>query len=242
MRNPQTATLRQLNAQRLATLCVIAFGMHSSSASAQQQDEQLWLQVNTVLPVTKKVGVTLEQIARFSDHQDGLYQTELGGLLTYRPRPNLELGFGYRRVGAHNGNTGADEDRIRQQVIVTVGRISTRFRVDERFNPRGDQVGVRVRPLIRYNQPLARKGLALFFSHESFLLPNSTTWGQRSGYERMRNIIGTAITLKRGLNLDVGYLDQFRLGRGGARPQMDHALTLQLTINLRDLAPTHLDD
>ena len=211
-------------------------------AAAQQQDAQLWTQINTNVPLTDGVRVTLEQIARFSDRQDGLYQTEFGALLGIRAAKGIELGVGYRKVGAHNGNTGADEDRIRQQVVGTFGGFTTRFRVDERFNPRGSEIGFRVRPLLRYNQRLGTGKWALFVSHESFLLPNSTRWGQRSGYERMRNIIGFVVPVGRLMTADVGYLNQFRPGRSDARAQMDHALNLQLTINLQGQVFPHLND
>jgi hypothetical protein len=211
-------------------------------AYAQQQDAQLWTQINTNVPLTDGVRVTLEQIARFSDRQDGLYQTEFGALLGIRAAKGIELGVGYRKVGAHNGNTGADEDRIRQQVVGTFGGFTTRFRVDERFNPRGSEIGFRVRPLLRYNQRLGTGKWALFVSHESFLLPNSTRWGQRSGYERMRNIVGVVVPIGKLMTADVGYLNQFRPGRGDARAQMDHALNLQLTINLQGEVFPHLND
>lgn len=214
----------------------------ASPARAQQEDEQLWLQVNTVVPLADGMRLTLEEIARFSDRQEGLYQTEFGGLLAYRIAKGVDLGFGYRKVGSHNANPAADEDRLRQQVVGTFGRFSTRFRVDERFNPRGSEVGFRIRPLIRFNHPLAGRGLALFVSHESFLLPNSTSWGQRHGYERMRNILGLAFPIGRNVAADVGYLNQYRFARGGARAQMDHALNLQLTINLRADSGPHLHD
>lgn len=222
-------------------LLAVPLALAAVPAQAQQQDAQLWSQVNVNMPLADGVKITLEQIARVSDRQDGLYQTEYGALLGLRVAPGIELGFGYRRVGAHNGNTGADEDRVRQQVVGTFGRFVTRFRVDERFNPRGDEIGFRVRPLLRYNLPLGAKGPALFVSHESFIIPNSTSWGQRSGYERMRNIVGASLPIGRGAVADIGYLNQYRLGRGGARAQMDHALTVQLTINLRDVlsSPTH---
>lgn len=214
----------------------------AAPAHAQQKDGQVWLQVNTNVPIAEGVRVTLEQIARFSDRQDGLYQTEFGALLGVRAARQIELGFGYRKVGAHNGNTGADEDRLRQQLVGTFGPVTTRFRVDERFNPRGSEIGVRIRPLVRYNQRLGTTGLALFVSHESFLLPNSTRWGQRSGYERMRNIVGIVLPLGGRTFADIGYLNQYRPGRGGARAQMDHALSMQLTISLRELGLPHLPD
>ncbi|MES2754103.1 MAG: DUF2490 domain-containing protein [Pseudomonadota bacterium] len=220
-------------------LIVAAIG--AVPARAQQHDVQLWLQINTNVPLSDRLRVTLEQIARFSDRQDGLYQTEFGGILGYKVAPNVELGFGYRKVGSHNGNTGANEDRLRQHVVATFGRLTTRFRVDERFNPRGDEIGFRVRPLLRYNHPLG-KGLGLFASHESFFLPNSTAWGQRAGYERMRNVAGMTVPVGRTLSADLGYLNQYRFARGGGRAQVDHALSLQLTLNLGGgAAPTTED-
>jgi hypothetical protein len=212
------------------------------TAHAQQQDGQLWTQINTNVPLTEDVRVTLEQIARFSDRQDGLYQTEFGALLGIKAAKGIELGLGYRKVGAHNGNTGADEDRFRQQVVGTFGPVTTRFRIDERFNPRGDEIGFRIRPLVRYNYRLGRGKTALFASHESFFLPNSTRWGQRSGYERMRNIVGVMLPIGPRMMADIGYLNQFRPGRTGARAQMDHALNLQLTINIQGMLFPHLND
>ena len=223
-------------------LLAVPLALAAMPARAQQQDEQLWLQVNTNVPLAKRVRVTLEQIARFSDRQDGLYQTEFGGLLGFRANKHLEFGFGYRWVGAHNGNNGADEDRLRQQVVGTFGPVTTRFRVDERFNPRGGEVGFRIRPLVRYNHKVGTKGVALFVSHESFFLPNSTSWGQRSGYERMRNIVGVTLPIGRSATTDIGYLNQYRFGRDGARAQMDHALTVQLTINLQGFVGSDVHD
>jgi hypothetical protein len=214
----------------------------AAPACAQQEDGQLWLQVNTNVPVTKKVRLTLEQIARWSDRQNGLYQTEFGGILGVRVSKNVEFGFGYRRVGAHNGNTAADEDRLRQHIVATFGPITTRLRVDERFHPGGPEIGFRIRPLIRYNFKLKPNGLALFASHESFILPNSTRWGQRDGYERMRNIVGVVVPIGKSVSADVGYLNQFRPARSGAVAQMDHALTVQLTINLQGLVAPSVHD
>lgn len=213
----------------------------AAPALAQQEDEQLWLQTNTVVPLDGNTRMTLEQIARFSDRQDGLYTTEIGALIGQRISKQFELGFGYRHVAFYNGNTAADENRFRQQVLGTFGRLSTRFRIDERFHPDGDEVGIRIRPLVRYNQPVGGKGLAIFVSHESFFIANTTKWGQRRGYERMRNWLGLVVPISPAMSADVAYLNQYRFARGGARAQSEHALNLQLTINLgaRRKEPEH---
>ncbi len=214
----------------------------AAPVAAQREDEQFWLQVNTNVPVAERLRLTLEQIARFGDRPSGLFQTEFGGILGYRISDAVELGFGYRKVGAHNGNMAADEDRLRQHVVATFGPFVTRLRVDERFHPGGDEIGFRVRPLVRYNHRLGAKGRALFVSHESFFLPNTTRWGQRRGYERMRNVVGVALPLSGRVGADLGYLNQYRPSRDGARAQMDHAFSLQLTINVGGKASPRVDD
>lgn len=214
----------------------------SQPVAAQTQDGQIWFQINTAVPVAERTRVTLEQIARVSERQDGLYQSEFGVLVSRKLVPGLELGVGYRKVGAHNGSSGTNEDRLRQQLVGSFGPFATRFRIDERFSTQGGGIGIRIRPLVRYNYKLGPPGLALFASHESFYLPNATRWGQRSGYERMRNIVGAMLPIGSEASLDIGYLNQYRPGRGGKPGQMDHALTTQLTINLHDLSFPSLHD
>jgi hypothetical protein len=51
----------------------------------------------------------------------------------------------------------------------------------------------------------------------------------------MRNNVGLAFPLTKAVRADVGYLNQYRLPRGGAREQMDHPLNVQLTVNLGTL-------
>lgn len=214
----------------------------ATPAAAAREDAQLWEQLNLVVPLAGKTKLTLEQIAKASDRQSGVYTTEYGALLGVTVAKGVELGFGYRYVGFHSANTGRDENRTRQQVVVTSGRFTGRLRFDQRFHPGGDEIGFRVRPLLRYNLPLKREGWTLFASHESFLLPNSTVWGQRSGYERMRNSVGVGVPVAKGLSADVGYLNQYRPGRSGARAQMDHALSVQFTVNLGALTDARLFD
>lgn len=221
----------------------LALAAAAMPAAAQDEDAQLWLQANANVPLGEKAKLTAEQITRFSaDRLGGLYTTEFGLLGSYKVAKTVELGFGYRYVGFYNGNTAADENRIRQHVIATFGPVTTRFRLDERFSTIGPGIGFRFRPLVRFNHKLGTQGWALFASHESFFLPNTTRWGQKAGYERMRNIVGVVWPIAHDLSADVGYLNQYRFGRDGARPQMDHALTFQLTVNLGDVLHIRADD
>jgi len=216
-------------AARLASIAALLLA--PARACTMVQDSQVWTQLNAIIPLTSRFRLTVEQIARFSDRQDGLYQTQWGGLLGYRVNKTFEFGFGYRRVGAHNDNKSPDEDQLRQQVVATAGQLTARFRVDERFSPKGDEIGFRLRPLVRYIQPLGGKGVALYVSHESFFLPNATSWGQKKGYDRMRNAAGITFPISKAVNGDVGYTNQYIIGHGSSPGEMDHILNLQLTIN-----------
>ena len=227
---------------RPSFLVILPLLVAATPAWTQQQDVQAWEQLNVVVPVAPRLRVTLEEIGRISDRQGGVYTTEFGALVGWRVATGVELGTGYRHVSFYNRNVAPDEERFRQQVVLTNGRFAGRLRVDERFNPRGSEIGFRVRPLFRYNLPLGPDRLALFASHESFILPNSTGWGQRAGYERMRNLVGLAFPLGKAVTADIGYLNQFRLARGGARAQMDHALNVQMTFNLGALGVAGLHD
>ena len=130
----------------------------TAPAQAQQHDSQLWFQANTNVPLADHVRVTLEQIARTSDRQEGLYQTEFGALLGFRILKGVELGVGYRKVGAHNGNTAGNEDRLRQQVVATVGPVVSGCASTSASTARerGRLPGPAAGPL---QSPVGRKGL-----------------------------------------------------------------------------------
>lgn len=215
---------------RLSILAV-ALSLLPIAAQAQTEDAQLWTQTNVNIALSEDTRVTLEGIARWSDRQDGLYHTELGGIVSHKLSDHVEIGFGYRHVAGHGGNTADDENRLRQHVVLKFGRVTGRFRIDERFHPDGDEIGFRIRPLIRYNHPVG-KNVALFASHESFFMANTTKWGQSAGYDRMRNILGVTLPIMKAMSADVGYLNQYRFARDGKGAQMDHALSLQVTLSL----------
>ena len=58
------------------TLGVLPLLLAATMAGAAQQDTQAWEQLNVVLPVASNTKLTLEQIARWSDDQGGIYTTE----------------------------------------------------------------------------------------------------------------------------------------------------------------------
>lgn len=213
----------------LLTLPLLLAAMPSA---AQQTDEQLWLQVNASLGIGAREKVTLEGIGRFSDRAEGFSHAETGILFTHTTRGGIELSLGYRHVEDWDANGRLpNEERLRQMVLVPLGSgFSGRLRFEQRFNSSGSEVGFRLRPRLGFETPLGR-GFKLFAGQEHFLNFNSTAWGARSGYERMRNAAGVSIPLGGNLRGEIGYLNQYRFGRDGGRDRMDHALTFTLNLS-----------
>jgi hypothetical protein len=203
-------------------------------AFAQQEDAQLWLQANASTEVAKGARVTVEAIGRFSDAAGGYSHDEFGGMATVQVAKGVEVSFGYRHVNDYvQGRAKPNEERLRQMVVVQLGGgFAGRLRFEQRFQASGTETAFRVRPQIRYTLPLGDKGVQLFATQEHFLNFNDTRWGVRSGFERMRNAVGLTVPLSSSLKADVGYLNQYRLGRAGARDQMDHAATFTLNLSL----------
>lgn len=214
--------------------CLFLAALLPVPALAQQTDEQLWLAANATTAIAEDATLTVETIGRFGDRAGGFMHAELGVLGSVKIADNVEVAAGYRHVEDWDqGRALPGEERARQMVTVTLGSgFATRLRFEQRFHSTGGAIGLRVRPQLRFNQPLSDGGLALFATHESFVNVNTTGWGQAGGYERMRNAAGLSIPLAEGLRSDIGYLNQYRFGRGGARDRMDHALTFSLSLTL----------
>jgi len=215
----------------MRALLALPLLLAGTPAWAQQTDDQLWLQASSVMRVGAHEEATVESIARFGDRAKGLAHTEIGGLFAWK-LGKVELAIGYRHVEDFVGDrTLPNEERIRQHVIVSLGAgFATRVRLEQRFNSSGPEIGHRIRGQLRFNTDLIRGRLGLFATHETFLNFNTTGWGQRSGIERVRANIGLGVPIGRQLRGEIGYLNQYRFGRGGARDQMDHAMTIGLTL------------
>jgi hypothetical protein len=144
------------------------------------------------------------------------------------------LSIGYRHVEEWDrGDREPSEERLRQMVVIPLGGgFNTRLRFEQRFSSAGSEIGFRLRPRLGFETALDDRGLKLVATNEHFFNLNSTAWGQNGGYDRMRNTLGVSIPLGGSLRGEVGYLNQYRFGRNGARDRVDHAATFTLAFNL----------
>ncbi len=231
---PATKACTEMKTMRLGAmrpLIALPLLFAATPATAQQTDDQLWLQASGIVRVGEHQEATVESIARFGERARGLAHTEIGGLFAWKIG-KIELAIGYRHVEDFVGNRVLpNEERVRQHVIVPLGAgFAARLRLEQRFNSSGPEVGHRIRGQLRFNRQLTPGGLGVFATHETFLNFNTTGWGQRSGIERVRANVGLGVPIGRQLRGEIGYLNQYRFGRAGARDQMDHGLTIALTL------------
>jgi hypothetical protein len=203
-------------------------------ACAQITDEQLWLQTNASTRIAERTRITLEGIARFGDTADGLGHVEIGGLVTHAPTRRIELAAGYRHVQDYDhARRIPNEERLRQMITLRwAGVLTTRLRFEQRFSSAGGEVAFRLRPRLGLELPLREGGPVAFATQEHFLNFNGTDWGVIAGYERVRHTLGLTVPLTEGVKADIGYLNEYRFGRDGARDRMAHAATLAVNLEL----------
>jgi hypothetical protein len=220
-------------------IAIAARGLLSAApASAGDSDAQLWLQTTASLPVAEESELTIEAVTRFGEDDGGLFTVQGGGWLETAIAKGVKLGIGYRHVQSYaGGNATSNEDRARQQISVALGRLgggrlSGRLRLEQRWRSDGDDMGLRLRPQVKFALPLrAESGAALVLHHESFVELNDTDWGQDAGYRRMRNFIGFELPVAGGISAELGYLNQHDFGRGGPDATA-HAASLALSFEL----------
>jgi hypothetical protein len=208
-------------------------------ALAQEEDSEVWLTTGASVSVGERTSIDGEFLIRVSD-ADGLYESEFGAVVTHKLSDSVTISAGYFRVpGYDHGNGTHIDNRPRQQVAVKLGKFlggswQARLRTEQRFRSDGDDIGFRLRPQIRYSLPLGGE-TEFRLSHESYFNLNDTDWGQKDGHERMRNAASIVTPLTDKLNVEVGYLNQYRFGRNGSRDQMDHVLTFALNFDIGPL-------
>lgn len=219
----------------MRSLLLIPALLAAVPACAQKTDDQLWLTATGSAPLgSGGTRVTVESIGRFSDNAGGFFHDEFGGMISVPVSKRIEIWAGYRHVDDYDhGRAKPNEERFRQVISMKLGALFVgRFRVEERFFGHSGEMGVRVRPSLRFTLPLGSGGVQFFAQQEHFVNLNTTGWGQLGGYERMRNWAGFSLPLSKRLRGDLGYLNQYRFGRHGARDAMDHAATFTLSLTL----------
>lgn len=207
--------------------------MMASPALALEEDPEVWGAATATISANDKVVVWLEAQGRFSDDASRL------GQLLLRPAVGLKLDktttafIGYAYVFTDPiGPASSEEHRIWQQLnwrLLGDGQgvtVTGRTRFEQRFRQGSSDMGLRFRQLLRVTAPTS-SAVRLVGWHESFIAIDDTNWGQRSGFDRMRNFVGIAYPVNANVSIEPGYMNEYVRLR--AQDRMNHIASL--TIN-----------
>lgn len=205
---------------------LLAAVLVAPAAQAQSVDSQLWATVSATTAVQPDLDLRIEWQGRFSDASDGLYESNYSLWLTHRNANGTALALGYQYTRSGNAVPVTQEHRLRQQFSAPVARfgggvLSARVRVEERMRTDSNAVQFRLRPQIAFTHPLGHHGARWSISHES-MVSTRAEWNHQRGLFRIRNQASLSLPLTRGVDMDLGYLNQVTFGRDGARDAMAH--------------------
>jgi hypothetical protein len=203
-------------------------------AAWARNDGQIWLTGAATIKLDDNWRLSEDVVARFSDSRNGLYEIEAGTLLNFKAAKDVTLAAGYVHNPQYSdGDFTVLERRAREQVTfdnlarIGGGKISTRFRMEQRWRENADGTGWRMRPYLKYSHPLRGK-TSLTLSSEVFVNLNTTAFQRQDGLDRVRNLVAINTPLLKNVTLEAGYLNQHGFVRD-SEDTSDHVASLSLS-------------
>lgn len=220
---------------KLAT-SLAALGTVLALPANASEDTAYWQNLNLTVKVSDEVRISSETSLRTSDAR-GFYQIQQVVLLGYKPSKKVTIAAGYVHTPQYrHGEFTVMERRLREQVsvddIAKVGpfKIGGRIRAEQRWRDGIDGTAWRLRPSVKATAPLAGK-VGLSLSHESFINLNTTAFQRQDGYDRMRNTAAVTVPLNKQIGVELGYINQRNVVRGGP-DNVEHILSTSLNVSL----------
>ncbi|WP_420143542.1 DUF2490 domain-containing protein [Sphingobium sp.] len=221
---------------RLSTCLTACIALLSIPAqAATREDEQFWLNLTAMGSIKDELVYFAEIQPRIGDGMSRVDQSLFRGALGWKFSPTVTLYQGYAHVVVPiDGGKDINEERSFQQLSWTLakpwgGELSSRTRLEQRWRSDGDDMGWRVREMIRYEKPLKPGSDAVnaLVYAEGFAALNDTDWGARGGFDQLRSFLGAEIGLPGASTLEVGYLNQLVNQRAG-NTRVNHVASVTL--------------
>ncbi|OAN59025.1 DUF2490 domain-containing protein [Sphingobium sp. TCM1] len=228
--------MRRLFSSLSAILPSACLALLSAPAmAATSEDEQFWLNLTAMGSVKDELVYFAEVQPRIGDGVSRVDQALFRGALGWKFSPSLTLYQGFAHIVVPTeGGKDVNEERSFQQVSWTLGKpwggeLSSRTRLEQRWRSDGDDMGWRLREMIRYEKPLKAGSDAVnaLVYAEGFAALNDTDWGARSGFDQLRSFAGAEIGLPGASTLEVGYLNQLINQRAG-NTRVNHVASVTL--------------
>ena len=220
---------------RALSFCVCVLGLAGHAQARTTEDEQFWINLTAMGPVSGKLVYFAEIQPRAGDGISRLDQLLLRGAAGWKLSPGLTVYQGYAHVVLPvDGGRDVNEERSFQQISWVMGKpwggeLSSRTRLEQRWRSDGDDLGWRLREMLRYEKPLKPGSNAVnaLVYGEGFVALNSTDWGAKGGFDQLRSFIGAELGLGGASTAEIGYLNQYINQRGG-NDRVNHVASVPL--------------
>lgn len=222
---------------RRLVLCLSAcLALAASPAdAATREDEQFWLNLTAMGSIKDELVYFAEIQPRIGDGMSRVDQSLFRGALGWKLSPTMTVYQGYAHVVVPiEGGKDINEERSFQQLNWTLGKpwggeLSSRTRLEQRWRSDGDDMGWRLREMLRYEKPLKPGSDAVnaLVYAEGFAALDDTDWGARAGSDQLRSFVGAEIGLPGASTLEVGYLNQLVNQRAG-NTRINHVASVTL--------------
>jgi hypothetical protein len=229
------AVLTRLTPPFLALTLVVSAVPHAVSAQghADVQDAQLWLQMNSQIPLSDTWQFIVEGQPRWDQNASHYEQVVLRAGLQRRLTPRLQLGAAYALVPRQTTRGTALMHQAYEQVVFVLPRLGRwtpqlRVREDQQYTPLWGGTAHRVRGQIRMSRTLARGPRWTLVAHEEVLVSwNRTPMGPDRGLDQHRLFAGVNHRLTRDLAVETGYMWQDLFEKGLRRERHNHIAVVQ---------------
>ena len=195
--------------------------------------------LENVNPALKNFKYWAEFQGRFGDDTSRLSQAIIRPGIGYALNNTTSVWMGYALVHTAEpfSKTTFNERRFWQQLLwsdnFTFGSVSSRSRLEERLAPRlGDDTAMRFRQMFKISVPLtAAPAYSVVASDEYFLNLNNNDWGPRRGFNQNRAFIGLGHNFNKGINYEIGYMNQYIKRNLTPINQNNHILSINFYFN-----------
>lgn len=215
--------------------CLSLAGLPATVRAETRQDEQAWLNLTAMGSIKGDLVYFAELQPRFGDGVSRLDQLLLRGAMGWKLSPAATLYQGYAHIVVPvEGGRDVNEERSFQQLSWTLGKpwggeLSSRTRLEQRWRSDGDDMGWRLREMLRYEKPLRADSDAVnaLVYAEGFVALNDTDWGARGGFDQLRTFLGVELGLPGASTAELGYLNQV-INQAGGNSRVNHVASVTI--------------
>ena len=133
-------------------LAALLAAWQPSKAQAADEETQFWLNGIVTGKIADRTTLTVDATQRWRREEEGSDQRTIRAMIEQQVGDEARVGGG---IGVFETG-GLTEIRVHQQAVFTPGRFELRTRLEERFFDGADQMELRLRQRVQYNQPIAK--------------------------------------------------------------------------------------